>query len=488
MKSHLSQIMLASQYEAKILHADRSIWLVLTLLVALTSFAFFNGISEVEKRDALRSSLIKKQEETKIQNIALLERIMNGSEKPDPFANPANPASMGSGMASPYVVLPATALSSVAFGQSDLLPNNFKVSYRNKATFMYDNEIENPWNLLSGRFDFAFVVIYILPLLVFAFSYNLLSAEKEQGTLRMLLSQPVHLLSIISGKLAARVLPLLGFMALLPIATILIFQPGIQLADHWSALLCLSLLIIGYGFFWFALAVYVNTLGRSSATNALILIFSWVVLVLIIPVLINIIVETISPTPSRTELATRTRLVTIEGLNQYNDLLRTDYNFTEKPDALLPKEGKFEVPPRLKAHYLISKNVDIKIDALLKQFDTQLAGQQKIVDRWGFLSPAILTSEGLTTLAGNNSRRYLEFKHQVENFHQQWRAFFEPKVLSGKAITKGDFDEMPKFEWRELKSTEILRDSIKRVALLMLLSVVLFLWSFVRLMKSGKTL
>ena len=36
---------------------------------------------------------------------------------------------------------------------------------------------------MVGRFDLAFVTVYLLPLLVLALSYNVLSEEREQGTL-----------------------------------------------------------------------------------------------------------------------------------------------------------------------------------------------------------------------------------------------------------------------------------------------------------------
>ena len=49
--------------------------------------------------------------------------------------------------------------------QTDLFPSQFKVTYDSKVNFIHNNDIENPWHLLSGHFDLAFVVVYLLSLI-----------------------------------------------------------------------------------------------------------------------------------------------------------------------------------------------------------------------------------------------------------------------------------------------------------------------------------
>jgi ABC-2 type transport system permease protein len=46
--------------------------------------------------------------------------------------------------------------------------------------------------------------VFLFPLRILALSYNLLSAEREQGTLALVLSQPVRLSTVVLGKLVAR--------------------------------------------------------------------------------------------------------------------------------------------------------------------------------------------------------------------------------------------------------------------------------------------
>ena len=56
-----------------------------------------------------------------------------------------------------------------------------------------NNELENPVNLMTGAFDIAFVVIFLLPIFILAISYDLLSSERERGTLAMILAHPISL-------------------------------------------------------------------------------------------------------------------------------------------------------------------------------------------------------------------------------------------------------------------------------------------------------
>ena len=83
---------------------------------------------------------------------------------------------------------------------------------------------------------------------------------------------------------------------------------GLTAGGAGSATLWWALLVGAYALFWFALVVAVNAFGASSATNAMVLVIAWVLLVLVAPVLLNLAVTQASPAPSRTELASATRV------------------------------------------------------------------------------------------------------------------------------------------------------------------------------------
>ena len=67
-----------------------------------------------------------------------------------------------------------------------------------------------PTRMAGGAFDAAFFFVVLFPLVVIGLSYELLSGERERGTLAMLLSQPVSQLGLIVGKALSRFLLLCG--------------------------------------------------------------------------------------------------------------------------------------------------------------------------------------------------------------------------------------------------------------------------------------
>ena len=440
---------LVVEHEARLLLADRTLWLVSGLFFALVGYGLFNGMEQAALKERALASVLQAQAQGETSRRALLKGILHEGVIPDPFGNPADPSAMGGGYGSRYAFMPISPLAPLAFGQSDVRPDYYKVTNRSKINFIYETEIENPWNLLSGHFDLSFVIVYIFPLLIFALSYNFLSAEREHGTLKMVMSQSLGLPVLVVGKIAVRAAALLLWAVVVPLAALTMLRPEARSAAYAWPLLAWAAFVVAYGGIWFALAFAVNAFGRSSATNALILIGSWILCVLVAPVLLNVAVSVASPAPSRTELATRTRLVTAEALERNAALLSADYQYIDNPELLRPKDGKIAVAGRMRGTYLLEKEVDRALEGLLDAFNLQLAGQERLVNRYGALSPAVVTYQGLTLLAGTGVRRHLHFQRQIDAFHRAWRDFFEPKILNGIAVSEADLDRMPAFVWTE---------------------------------------
>ncbi len=468
------------RHELRLLVAERILWFTVLPLALLCIYALANGWTDTRTRETVLSDITRQQAERVSALRAQWQRVIAGIEQPDPFVNPVDPAAIGSGGAGRHALMPYVPLAPVAFGQSDLLPNYYRITYRSKATFLDDGELENPWNLMTGRFDLAFVIVVLMPLVILALSYNLLSAEREQGSLSLLMAQPVTLRQIVAGKLAARSSLVFGAVMAAGLVPLLVMRPV-----HGEAMLqwmWLACTVIVYGGFWFALAATINALHRSSAFNAVTLVGAWVVVVLVLPVLMNVAVQQASPAPSRTEFATQTRLVTIKGLNRYNELLAADYRYVAVPEVLRPTaDGGFEVAPRRRAHYLLARDVDAELDAMRDGFDRQLQKQQALVGRWAPLSPAVVAAESLAAVAGTDAARYLHFRRQVDEFHQRWKAFFEPRVLGSRAMTLQDLDALPAFSWHEQPMRQRNAEAAWRLVALVVPALLLAIWARRRL-------
>ena len=95
-------------------------------------------------------------------------------------------------------------LTGLAIGHRDIHPSVQSVNIRNLEEQKYSSELINPFYQLLGNMDFSFVLIYLFPLIIIAFCFNLLSEEKEDGTWQLVLSQSENPIKLIQVKLWIR--------------------------------------------------------------------------------------------------------------------------------------------------------------------------------------------------------------------------------------------------------------------------------------------
>jgi ABC-2 type transport system permease protein len=97
------------------------------------------------------------------------------------------------------------------------------------------------------------------------------------------------------------------------------------------------------------------------------------------------------------------------------------------------------------------------VQPVLDHFDRQVFGQQTLVDRFRFLSPAVVTQAALNDLAGTGVARYRHFAALVDEFHQNWRAHFNPRIVQKAQLRAADYDRFPSFTFTEESGGEVAR-------------------------------
>lgn len=438
----LSKIM---QHEWRALLADRTLWIIVPLFALIIGYGVYNGVAWVRFQQTTLDAVRKEEGERFTKAKAEVASIEQGGKPASAFANPRMP-SVAAGRTGPrYATLPPAPLAAFSVGQSDLYPYYFKVSSQSKQTFATNDEIENPGNLLAGRFDLAFVIIYLYPLLILALSYNLLSAEREQGTLAIMMSQPVALRTFVTGKVGLRAAVVLALAVGFSLAGFLLSGVSFSAAGALARLWLWLAVVVGYGAFWFALSIAVNAFGKSSATNALALTGLWLVLVLLVPSLLNVAVTSVYPVPSRVEMVQAMRRASAEATAKGSQLLAK--YMEDHPE--LASGGQVDANDFFTKRIAVDSETERLVQPVLDHFDRQVLGQQTLVDRFRFLSPAIATQAALNDIAGASAARYRHFLAQVDEFHQSWRAYFNPRIVQKAQLQPADYDRFPTFTFRE---------------------------------------
>ncbi len=442
--------------EWRLLAADRTLRVVLPLFVVLFAYALVNGMAWVNFQErtvqVVRDGNAERTDALKRE----LTAIENGSQPSSPFRDPRNANVMGGARGARSVVLEPGPLTALAVGQSDLLPFYYDVSINtNESTFLQNGEVENPLNLMVGRFDLAFVAVYLLPLLVLALGFNVLSGEREQGTLALTLSQPVSARRIVTTKLGFRAILVMAVaIGVSVIGILLTGSPESSELSGRTLLWCAALTV--YALFWFSLTAWVNSLGRSSAWNATVLVGTWLVLVVVLPAAINIAAGLLHPLPSRVEMITAQREASNDAVSRRSELLAR--YLEDHPE--LAGGAEADESNRAALAWAATDAVNRRLEEVSAHHQVRREEQNELVRRYRFLSPALLVQELFIDAAGTGDARFARFQSQVREFAGQWRSFFVPAILAGEKMSAEALPMIPGFQFAD----ESLGDVSRRAA------------------------
>lgn len=424
------------RWELRSLLRDRATWAVLVLFVGVAAYAGWIGASSTASEG--RALAVARAEEA--ARFAALEGELAQIAAGGPVrhaSDPRSPLLVGRSLGARAATLPHTPLAAVSIGQRDVLPHVVLVSTDARVAEASAGAGSSPTRLMTGAFDLAFVLVFLLPLVVIALGYDLLAGERERGTLGLVLSQPISVATFVMGKALSRGALLVGLLLVLGVVALplggAVGGEGAPLRT--GLLVALLLLYVG---FWFGAALYVNAVGRTAAGNALALIGLWLALVVVVPGLASVAVDTIHPAPSRVELVHLAREAA-----------------EDAEEAVVALEGDHGDDPARRAARSGTRALEVQetyqrtVAPVLAAFHDQLARQQGLVDGLRFVSPSIVLHEGLSDVAGSSVRRHQHFMRQVDALQEEQRRFFGERVRRGVALDASDYAAMPRFDFRD---------------------------------------
>jgi ABC-2 type transport system permease protein len=431
------------RHDLRLLVADRTLWVIAALFVVLIGYGIFNGARWTGERQRRVNELTQRGEKSLSENRSELAAIESGAK---PVSSPVPQAMLPTDKSYP-VTLPPAPLASLSVGQSDLYPYAASIDiYTAKHAIFNIYEQDNPINLLAGRFDLAFVLVYLIPLLILTLSYNLLSQERESGTLSMTMAQaPISLSTIALGKVAMRLVIVLALAIGLSLLGLMLSRAPLGVDGALPRVLLWAVAVVAYALFWFAVAVAVNALGKSSAANAMALVGIWIVLVVVMPSLLSIAASAAHPVPSRLEFIAKVREADNYTRSASQQLLAKYYG--DHPE-LVPA-GELDLTDFTRRFYAIRQEHQRRLLPEMMRFEEQLARQQSLIRHYSILSPAVVMQDALNSIAGTGSERQKEFVAQVRSFIDQWQSFFVPLVFRKAMLKTTDYDHIPRFKFQE---------------------------------------
>lgn len=433
-------------------------WVLVGLLLA-TIFAGFSGRMIIDEQ---RAGALGARDEARVLIDSLKQQAAAGSE------TARSPGAVAYSVLSMPVSKAATPLEGLAIGQGDLLPDTYRLSARGAHTFLNQIDPENSLRLVSGNFDVAFLVVWVLPLLAIGCLFDVVVGERERGVLS---------LAMVAGASAGRFIWhkwWTRFLLLAAVTTVSIVLAAWIQEPAWTAttayvLAGWILTSVIYLALWCALALVVSTGAGSSEAAATRLAGAWLVFVVLFPAVTNLIAGSVMPPPSRVELTATLR----EATEQADKAIAAERDrwFFDHPDL----QGDID----RRDYYLSVARSEAGIEKimapLLEEFAQNARDQQRVIEIMKYLSPGTLTFRSLTSLSGSDGSQHAHFRDAVVAYHRDWREFFVTRLETDAPLTAEDYDRLPTFVAPQIDGRQLILSSSVPLLLMLALTCLLCL-------------
>lgn len=331
---------------------------------------------------------------------------------------------------------PPTDAAFFALGLRDVAPQVLRVRALGLQAQLYEGETFNPELALTGRFDFAFVLIYLAPLFIIALLHDLVSGERQSGRLTMLQAlpgPPARLWQRRAGLRLALVLAALG----LPLAL------GLTLAGTGAgAVLDALSVVLVYVVFWGGLSLLIAACRWTSTTQATALMGAWLLLTLVLPTLANLAITRGVPVSQGVELMLKQR----QNVHGAWDLPR---DATMQRFFLGHPEWRDTAPLPLQFHwkwyYAFQQLGDESVVAEVQAYRAGLQARQQWTERLGGLLPGVGAQALLHAVADTDLPAQLAYQRRIEAFHRDIREFYYPYLFNERPFGPADQARLPQY-------------------------------------------
>jgi len=165
---------------------------------------------------------------------------------------------------------------------------------------------DDPLPVMFPLIDLTFIVTILVSLIALILSYDAVCGEKEEGTLKLMLSNGLPRSKIILAKFAGGVVTLLGpfLFSVAAGMLIILLHPRVSWTGaDWAAL---GLTVVGAAFYisvFYLIGMLISAAHRTSASSIMTSLFVWVLLVLVVPNLSPYVSSFLAPAPSQIKIA-----------------------------------------------------------------------------------------------------------------------------------------------------------------------------------------
>jgi len=332
---------------------------------------------------------------------------------------------------------PPSDLAFAALGSRDIAPAQLRVRALALEGQIYENESANPELALPGRFDLAFVAVYVAPLVLIALLHDLWSGEREAGRYHALAALPRARRRLWTSRVAVRLAGVL-------IALLLPFAIGAAIAGtSFPRALSFAGLIVLVCLFWTGIVLLVAGRGVRSAVNAAALAAIWFALTLVAPAGANLAINAAVPVPDGAALARENREYVHAGWDRPRDQTMRDFL------KVYPQhEPGSAIPPTFhwKWYFAFQHLGDLHVAAESRAYRAGIARRAEMASLAGWLLPPAGLAQAMSALAGTDVTAQLDYQMRIRAYHRRLREFYYDYLFSENPFGPEELARVPRYD------------------------------------------
>ena len=434
---------------------NKAVVFLLMILSLLFVFAAYTGWQDY-----------KVQENNRIRH--QMEVRQQWEEKPD--KHPHRMAHYG------YLIFrPRYPLSFFDYGLERYMGNSVFLEAHKQNTVNFSEAGFSTGMLRFGEVSTAVILQTLIPLFIFFLGFSCISAERENNTLKVLLSQGVKWKELLAGKIVGLLclVSIVFFPVMLLSAFIWFSLAGFYTTvNEFSHLLLVTIVYLAYFFMICSICVMVSAVSSTSRSSLIKLIGIWLLFIVIIPRTAQAFGSFLYPAPSKIDFDTMVENELVKTGDSHNP---NDIYYKGIKDSLLNayKVKTVEELPFNYSGYIMAEGEKISSGIYNKYWKRQLTiyeQQNSINNSLVFVNPFQAVRNLSMALTGSDFNSYISYQEQVEDYRYQLAQLMNKlqmenisnkKQLPGEkpyTIGRDHWKELPDFQYRFISSRELFQN------------------------------
>lgn len=352
------------------------------------------------------------------------------------------------------VLRPPTPLSVICEGAERRLGVGFEVGYESPPTIAEETATKNPLLAVFPSFDVVAIIEIVLSLLAVFLVYDVISGQREDGTLKQVLSNsvPRHtiLMGNVLGSMTTIIVPLaIGFLISLIVIEL---HPSVAFSvrDYEGVAILFFLAVIFLSVF-FSIGLFLSCRIRRSATVLIIMLTLWVTTVIVLPNIAVYVARQIVEIPDKTTIDRQSQslldqwaadmgryaeahpnpqrqiMQSLSGEFSTDDiqvLRRTERNRSVYTGSW-PLANSYIFGPREMVQWYLDGSIyghnlkmtyEDQIEKLYHDYQLKLEKQASIARTLSMMSPSWLFKHTVSDFAGTGEGEYIRFLEGVSRY------------------------------------------------------------------------